>query len=132
MKNREITLDDVVNKDKNGDYTVPEITSRYWPREYIVNEDLSVKENRRLVQEHNKEVDDARTEHMKQISAKMAERREDLIYGVMNYSSSGINEEQASKIVDFATENFSNDTIDNYVIDLYSLIDLIDSIVDTK
>lgn len=132
MKNREITLDDVVNKDKNGDYTVPEITSRYWPREYIVNEDLSVKENRRLVQEHNKGVDDARTEHMKQISAKMAERREDLIYGVMNYSSSGINEEQASKIVDFATENFSNDTIDNYVIDLYSLIDLIDSIVDTK
>lgn len=132
MTNREITLDDVVSKDKNGDYTVPEITSRYWPREYIVNEDLSVKENRRLVQEHNKEVDDARTEHMKQISAKMAERRKDLVYGVMNYSSSGINEEQASKIVDFATENFSNDTIDNYVIDLYSLIDLIDSIVDTK
>lgn len=132
MTNREITLDDVVSKDKNGDYTVPEITSRYWPREYIVNEDLSVKENRRLVQEHNKEVDDARTEHMKQISAKMAERREDLVYGVMNYSSSGINEEQASKIVDFATENFDNDTIDNYVIDLYSIIDLIDSIVDTK
>lgn len=132
MTNREITLDDVVSKDKNGDYTVPEITSRYWPREYIVNEDLSVKENRRLVQEHNKEVDDARTEHMKQISDKMAERREDLVYGVMNYSSSGINEEQASKIVDFATENFSNDSIDNDVIDLYSLIDLIDSIVDTK
>lgn len=132
MTNREITLDDVVSKDKNGDYTVPEITSRYWPREYIVNEDLSVKENRRLVQEHNKEVDDARTEHMKQISAKMAKRRKDLVYGVMNYSSSGINEEQASKIVDFATENFDNDTIDNYVIDLYSIIDLIDSIVDTK
>lgn len=125
-------LDTVATRLKEGYYDVPYRKKDIWKEGHVVDENLSVKENRRLVEEHNKEEEQKALEYTHMRGVKSAEKRKDFIEGIKGYSNQKLNDEQAKKILDFAYENFDDDNVDNYITSLYDVIDLVDSVMSSR
>lgn len=129
-----MSLDKVVARMLEGYYEAKKPVTTYLKDDYIFDEDLSIKENRRLVKEHNENEDKKRSEYVNEQYRKSAEKTQDLISGIKQYSNSSLSDEKAKLVLKFIEENFNTDDLvpDDYVHIIYNIVDFVDSLANTK
>lgn len=121
-------IDTFEKKMNEGYYDI----KHYVEKKYIIDEDKTVKENRRLEEEHNKAESAKREEVSKHRAEKAKEFKKDLREAIKNYSHSNLNDKQVEHIAEYADEHFERFPVEYYVSDICNLVDIIDKVVNAS
>ena len=126
-----ISIDDYENNLKNGVYDLKEVYKpRYWDKHYVISEDLTIKENKRLIEEHNqmeKEKLDKSIAERRNIGDK---KRQDFRAAMQSYLDKELDDSQMGDLVRYINDNVSKDNgVKTYINDVVELLDLINKII---
>lgn len=116
MKLKYLQIDEIRNKFNNGDYDCNMIIPHTVKDDHVFDENLSVKQNREMVQKHNESV----RKMLEEKRTKSAERHLQMRNDVINYivHTYGMSKDQASIIEEYVyTEEHS------FMCDYFSTID---------
>lgn len=120
---------DLFEKRLKGDYYDG---PRYVRSEYVVDEDKTVRENKKLAEEHEKTEKAKKLNIAEQRRAKRLEKSENLKSAIKGYASMNLNDKQIEYITDYISENFDDCSATDYVNDICHLIDLLDNVNDAS
>lgn len=109
-------------------YDVPSFVRQ----KYVVDEDKTVRENKRLEEEHNKSEEARKRLYIEQRRSKRNERTEDLKEAIKEYSFMQLNDKQVEHIMNYISENFDDCSIRDWVHDICGLLDLLDHVNDAS
>lgn len=98
---------------------------------YVFDEDLSVRKNRELVEEHNQRVYAAWREYNANEGIAKQKLEDDLIEAIIQCSEIDIKKETAKVIYDFAYREYHSGGLSEIITGLYDVIDFAKNILTT-